>query len=292
MRITVTGAGGQLGRALRLTCPPERRQHLTWLSRSELDITSPQQCALIDADLIINTAAFTDVDGAETQPAAAAASNTRGPQLLAEHAARTGAFLVHVSTDYVMGAGAAPAPQPAPEDAPCHPETVYGRTKLAGEQAIAASGAAATVVRTAWVYSGQVLPEARDFVSTMLRLEREHDTLTVVDDQWGNPTFVLDLARGLWEIVDKHEQGQPLPQVLHCVGGGEAVTWCTLAREVVRVVGADPARVKAVDSSAYPRPARRPHNSALGTQAWERAGLTPLPEWRSGVRRAVSGSME
>ncbi|WKD61817.1 dTDP-4-dehydrorhamnose reductase [Corynebacterium ciconiae DSM 44920] len=291
MRITVTGAGGQLGRALSLTCPPERRDQITWLRRSELDITSARQCALIDADLIINTAAFTDVDGAEGQPELAEAVNARGPQLLGEHAARTGAYVLHVSTDYVMGAGAAPAPQPATEDAPCHPETVYGRSKLAGERALAASGATACVVRTAWVFSGEVLPEAQDFVSTMMRLEREHDTLTVVDDQWGNPTFVIDLARGLWEIVDKHEQGHPLPGVLHGVGGGDPVTWCTLAREVFRCLGADPARVQPVGSDAYPRPARRPNNSALASTAWREAGLAPLPEWRSGVRRAVSGSM-
>lgn len=293
VRIAITGASGQLGQALRLTCPPHRRDEVRWCTHTELDITDPRRVARIDATLIINAAAHTAVDTAESEPEYARAINAIGPALLAAHAERTGAFLVHVSTDYVFGdRGDNPQRTPWLVDDPCRPRSVYGITKREGEKAVEQSQAASTIVRTAWVYSGTAVPESKDFVSTMMRLENTYEQVTVVDDQWGNPTYAIDLARGIWEIVDKHEAGGCLPPILHCVGGGNPVTWYTLAREVFQCVGADPDRVIPVDSAAFPRPAPRPAYSALDTSLWREAGLHPLPEWRNAVQRAVTGSIE
>ncbi|MFC9894002.1 dTDP-4-dehydrorhamnose reductase [Nocardia sp. NPDC127579] len=271
--LAVTGAHGQLGRALLRLAPGAHGY-----GRADLDITDPAAvaAALAPATVVLNCAAYTAVDHAESDPESAFAVNATGPAVLAAACARTGARLIHVSTDYVF-AGTHNRPYDT-HDA-TGPATVYGRSKLAGEQAVLESGAHAHIVRTAWVYTGGT----GDFVGTMRRLERERDTVDVVDDQLGSPTYAPDLAAGLLELVRRPDA----PRVLHATNAG-ACTWFDLARAVFDELGADPHRVHPCDSSAFPRPAPRPAYSVLSDRAWNQAGLTPLRPWRAALHAALS----
>lgn len=276
--LIVTGAGGQVGRELLRLAP-----HARGYSRHELDITDPDavSAALEPGAVVLNCAAYTAVDAAETDAAAAFAGNGTGPEVLAAACARAGARLVHLSTDYVFSGTRSAAGDTVPYDTTdaTNPVTVYGRSKLAGERAVLAGTARAHVVRTAWVYSAG----GADFVSTMLRLERERDTVDVVADQVGSPTFAADLAAGLLELAARPEA----PRLLHATNAGQA-SWFELARAVFAGVGADPERVRPVDSAAFPRPARRPAYSVLSTRSWAEARLTPLREWQVALRAALA----
>jgi len=284
MRWLVTGANGQLGRDLVRQLPGN---DVTALTRRDLDLTDESAVREVvgswaaagsDAAVIVNAAAYTAVDAAETDEAAALTVNGRAPGWIAEEAAGR-ARLIHVSTDYVF-AGDATAPY-EPGD-PVGPRTAYGRTKLAGESAVLAADPDAYVVRTAWVFAAH----GGNFLRTMLRLERERDTVQVVDDQLGSPTWTRHLAGGLVELA-----GSGAPAGLyHCVGEG-VTTWHGLAAAVFADVGADPSRVLPVSTARFPRPAPRPAYSVLSTRAWAGAGLTPLPSWRVGVRGAVAGAV-
>ncbi len=274
--ILVTGAGGQLGgNLLRRDVPGVSIRGLT---SSDLDITDAD--AVLDAvrpgDVVLNCAAYTAVDAAETDEDAAAAVNATGPRILAEACARVGARLVHVSTDYVFPGDAS---TPYEVDDATGPRTAYGRTKLAGERAVLAADPTAVVVRTAWVYTGT----GSDFVATMLRLQRERDTVSVVDDQVGSPTFAGDLAAGLLELTMRPQ----VRGVLHATNAGRA-TWFELARAVFAGVGADPERVRPCTTADFPRPAPRPAYSVLSSAAWERAGLTPLRRWADALADALA----
>ncbi|WP_051580429.1 dTDP-4-dehydrorhamnose reductase [Pseudonocardia acaciae] len=228
--------------------------------------------------VVVNAAAWTDVDGAEADPAGAAAVNTDGPARLAACCAELGATLVQVSTDYVFdGTGT----RPYEVDDPVRPATVYGETKAAGERAVRAALERHYIVRTAWLY-GAV---GGNFVKTIVGLRHRHDTLDVVDDQVGCPTWAAELARGVVELV-----GSAAPHgTYHCAGAGEA-SWYELARAVFAEVDADPDRIRPCDSTRFPRPARRPAYSVLSGRSWERAGLRPLPHWRESLRLAFQNS--
>ncbi|WP_280403988.1 dTDP-4-dehydrorhamnose reductase [Nocardia brasiliensis] len=275
--LVVTGARGQLGRELLRLAPGARG-----LSRADLDITDPDAvaAALPPRSVVLNCAAYTAVDQAETEVAAAFAGNETGPAVLAAACARAGARLIHVSTDYVF-AGTGEHPYETTD--PTGPVTVYGQSKLAGEKAVLTLAPQAHVVRTAWVYTGH----GSDFVATMRRLERERDTVDVVDDQLGSPTYAADLAAALLELAGRPDA----PRLLHATNAGQA-SWFELARAVFAAVGADPARVRPCDSSAYPRPARRPAYSVLSPRAWHDAGLTPLRPWRAALDEALSRSSD
>lgn len=271
-QLVVTGARGQLGRQLLRLAPGARGY-----GRSELDITDPAavRAVLRPGDVLLNCAAYTAVDQAESDPAGAFAGNETGPAVLAAACAEVGARLIHVSTDYVFpGDGTRPY---EPAD-PTGPTSVYGKSKLAGERAVLDLAPDAHVVRTAWVYTGS----GSDFVATMLRLERERDTVSVVDDQLGSPTCAIDLAAGLLELAGRPDA----PRLLHAVNTGQA-TWYQLARAVFAAVGAEPDRVLPCDSSAFPRPARRPAYSVLSDRSWTAAGLTPLRPWRAALEDAL-----
>ncbi|MEV0340025.1 dTDP-4-dehydrorhamnose reductase [Nocardia sp. NPDC050713] len=276
-RLVVTGAGGQVGREL-LRLAPRARGY----GRADLDITDADavRAAIAPGDVVLNCAAYTAVDKAESEPDAAFAGNETGPAVLAAVCATVEARLIHLSTDYVF-----PGTQRAPYDTddPTGPATVYGRSKLAGERAVLESAPNSHVVRTAWVYSGR----GGDFVATMLRLERERETVDVVDDQIGSPTYAADLAAGLLELVARPDA----PRLLHATNAGVA-SWFDLARAVFAEVGADPERVRPCDSTAYPRPARRPAYSVLSDRAWRSAGLTPLRDWRAALHDALRASRE
>lgn len=263
-RLIVTGARGLLGREILRLAPSAEG-----FGRAELDITdrAAVDAVLAPGAVVLNCAAYTAVDAAETDREAAFAANATGPAVLAAACADAGARLIHVSTDYVFP-GTAHTPY-EPGD-PTGPATVYGASKLAGEQAVLAHPGT-QVVRTAWVYSGV----EGDFVATMRRLERERETVTVVNDQLGSPTSAADLAAALLELSTRPDA----PRVLHATNSG-AATWFDLAVAVFTDLGADPARVLPCDSAAFPRPAPRPPYSVLSPAAWNAAGLTPLRSWR------------
>lgn len=268
----ITGAGGQLGRAL-----ADRAPEAVALGRADLDITDSDAvaAAVRSGDVVLNCAAYTAVDAAESDRAAARAGNVTGPGILAARCREIGARLVHISTDYVFdGTGERPY---EPSD-PTGPTSVYGSTKLAGERAVLLADPRATIVRTAWVYTG----DRGDFVATMRRLEAERETISVVEDQVGSPTYAPDLAAGLLELVAQHKN----PGVVHATGSG-AVSRFELARAVFAELGADPDRVRPCGSADFPSPARRPAYSVLSNRSWVAVGLTPLRDWRDALSDAL-----
>lgn len=287
MRLLVTGGGGQLGRDLVTAAARAGIAAVRAPGSTELDVTDPVATrAAVAASsgrgarlVVINSAAYTAVDAAQGAGARRAqAVNAEGPAHLARACAAYGAHLVQVSTDYVF-AGDAPGPNPV--DGPTTPRSVYGRTKLAGERAVLASGASAHVVRTAWLYSRH----GANFVRTMVRLAAERDTVPVVDDQHGNPTWTADLADGLIALALAADRVPP--GVLHCVNAG-STTWFGLARAVFAEIGADPERVHPCTTADFPRPAPRPANSVLDTTSWLAADLPAPPPWRRALTAALA----
>lgn len=279
MRWLVTGAGGQLGHHLMRVLSSS---DVIGVTRTELDITSAsavhEAVDVIRPDVVINAAAYTAVDAAEGAEQQAQAVNVDGPTNLARSVAdRSGCRLIQVSTDYVFDGSAT---HPYEVDDPPAPRTAYGRTKLAGERAaLAALPDRCHVVRTAWVYGGP----GPNFVGTMLRLEGERDTVDVVADQIGSPTWAGDLATALVELGRSTVAGG----LLHYVNGGTA-SWFDLAQETFRMAGADPSRVRPVTSDAFPRPAPRPSWSVLSTAAWTESGLSAPRDWREALRQYFS----
>ncbi|MFI2367142.1 dTDP-4-dehydrorhamnose reductase [Streptomyces sp. NPDC018833] len=253
------------------------------LARRDLDITGPDAVrAALDAHrpaVVVNCAAWTDVDGAEEHEEAALAVNGTGSRVLAEACKESGAVLLHISTDYVF---AGDAHEPYAEDAPTGPRGAYGRTKLAGERAVLDllpdSG---HVVRTAWLYGAG----GPNFVRTMIRLEAARDTVDVVDDQRGQPTWSADLADLLVRLGQGALVGTVPAGVHHGTSAGET-TWYGFTREIFRLLGADPERVRPTTSAAFVRPAPRPAYSVLGHQGLRRSGVEPLRDWREALAEA------
>ncbi len=274
MKILITGALGMLGQDVCRTLA-DAGHDVTATDLPELDITDPESCihAVAGHDAVINTAAYTAVDDAETAEATAFAVNAVGPANLARAAHRAGARMLHMSTDYVFS-GAATSPYA--EDAPLAPRSAYGRTKAAGEWAVRAECPDSLVVRTAWLYG----PGGPNFVKTVARLAQQHDTLTVVDDQRGQPTTTLDLARFLRDVLDA---GVPAG-CYHGTSEGDT-TWFGLTRELFSLLGLDPERVAPTTTEAYPRPAPRPAYSVLGHDRNAAVGVAPLPHWRDALAR-------
>ncbi len=280
-RIVITGAGGQVGR--RLTAELTAAGHdLLACTSSQWDITDPAAAGLVGpGDVVINCAALTAVDDAEADEARAFAVNATGAGNVARACAAVGARLIHISTDYVFSGEFAGPPRPYEVDDPVGPRSVYGRSKLAGERQVHAALPAATVVRTAWVYTGV----GADFVGTMRRLEAERDTVEVVADQTGSPTYVADLVEAVAQIADDPAP----PPLLHVVNTGPASRF-ELARAVFAGIGADPERVHPVSSDRHPRPAPRPAYSALSTAAHTAAGYRPLRSWQDALAAALAAS--
>jgi dTDP-4-dehydrorhamnose reductase len=278
MRWLVTGAGGMLGHDLLDVLP----SGVTAVRRSELDITDADAVAAAVAghDVVVNAAAWTDVDGAEADEAAATRVNGTGAETLALACAKTGARLIHVSTDYVF---AGDATEPYPEDGPINPINAYGRSKLAGERAVLETlPETGYVVRTAWLYGRH----GKNFVTTMLRLARERETLDVVDDQLGQPTWTGDLAAQIVALLDADAPAG----IYHGTNAGQA-SWYEFARAVFAQAGLDPERVKPTDSSTFVRPAPRPSYSVLGHDGWARAGLEPMRPWEDALAAATTDGL-
>lgn len=282
----MTGAGGQVGRCL---VRFGSGGGVVGYDSDEWDITDPTAAAdLVRPGVtVINCAAYTAVDAAETDEDAARRVNEIGPAILARACAMAGARLIHLSTDYVFAGaagvdGAAAVPY-EPDDPPA-PRTAYGRTKWAGERAILASGARATIVRTAGVYTGI----GTDFVATMLRLERERETVDVVTDQVTSTTYAPDLAAALLDLAARDVD----TPILHLTNPGP-VTWFDFAREIFAGVGADPDRVRPTTAARFARPAPRPAYSVLSDRSRAEAGLPPLrprPEALAAALEAASAA--
>ncbi len=293
MNILLLGKGGQVGWEL--------QRSLSVLGAvTALDFDSTDHCGdfshpdgmadtvrALRPDVIVNAAAHTAVDKAESEPDLARLLNATTPGVLAQEAARLGALLVHYSTDYVFdGSGTRPWVE---TDTPA-PLSVYGRTKLEGEQLIAQSGAQHLILRTSWVYAAR----GGNFAKTMLRLAQERDRLTVIDDQWGAPTGA-DLLADVTAHAIRHLQAQPQDAGLyHCAASGET-NWNLYAKEVLALaLQARPAiqlkasEVAPVPTSAFPTPAVRPHNSRLDASRLQATFGLRLPHWRDGVARMLA----
>ena len=269
-RWLVVGAAGQLGHDLM----SQLGDDAVGMDLPAIDITDEGSvAAAFDShrpDVVVNAAAYTAVDAAETDEQTALRVNGDGPAVLADACAdRPGTRLVQVSTDYVF---AGDASTPYDEDAPTGPRSAYGRTKLAGETAVRERlPERSWIVRTAWLYG----VGGPNFVRTMLRLEREHDHVDVVDDQRGQPTSSADLARQIRLLVDA---GAPTG-TYHGTNAGET-TWYGFTREIFRLAGADPDRVRPTTTDAFPRPAPRPQYSVLGHRRWTTVGLPGMRGWQ------------
>jgi len=281
-RWLVAGAGGMLGRDLVEVLGGTPGLTVTGLPRAGLDVTdaAAAEAAVAGHDVVVNAAAWTDVDGAESAEAAATRVNGDGARHLAAACARHGAVLLQVSTDYVFAGDAA---HPYPEDAPTAPLNAYGRSKLAGELAVAELlPERGFVVRTAWLYGAH----GRNFVTTMLGLARQRETLDVVDDQVGQPTWSRALAVRLAGLGEAALDGRAPAGVYHATAAGQ-VSWCGLARAAFALSGLDPDRVRPTTSRQFPRPAPRPSYSVLGHAGWARAGMAPMGDWHAELAAAL-----
>jgi dTDP-4-dehydrorhamnose reductase len=270
VRVLVTGAGGMLGHDVVRVAHAAGHEVLA-LARAELDVTDAgavdQSIRQARPDAVVNCAAWTDVDGAESDRDAAHAVNATAAGNVARAAAAAGARLVHVSTDYVFD-GDARAPY-VESDAP-NPRSAYGATKLAGERAVVAAGGSHAIVRSSWLFGAA----GRNFVATMLALGAERDEVTVVTDQVGCPTFTGHLAQALLELAAGTSQG-----IHHVAGGGAPCSWHELAVEAYRQAGVE-CRVLPCTTAEMPRPAPRPAFSALAS---ERPDSPALPPWQAGL---------
>ena len=275
--LTLFGANGQLGHALERVAEA-RGLTCNSFDRQSVDITEPAMVAdalsRSEPGLVVNAAAYTAVDRAESEEDLAFAINCHGARNIAEACTRHGLPLVHVSTDYVFDGGKLGA---YVETDPVAPMSAYGRSKEAGERAVHEACAHAMIFRTSWVFG----IEGANFVKTMLRLGRERETLRVVNDQHGCPTFADDLAAAIIEAVPRFEPG-----TYHVAGSG-STTWFEFAEEIFS--GKSSPRVQPITTADYPTPARRPANSVLDcTRARSILGVE-LPHWKDGLRRMLEG---
>ena len=280
MRWLVVGSNGQLGTDL-LNILADRDDEAIGVDLPRIDITERDSIAAIleevSPDVVINTAAFTAVDAAEDDEETAHAINGLGAGLVAEEVARfSHARLLHISTDYVFDGS---AEDPYPEGTDPSPQSAYGRTKLAGEELVrSALPDRHYIVRTAWLYG----ENGQNFVKTMIKLEADRDTVSVVTDQVGQPTWSHDLAEQLISLGSVEAPAG----IYHGTNSGQC-SWYEFTREIFTLIGADPDRVVPTDSSAFLRPAPRPAFSVLGHDGWQRAGLTPMRSWRAAAAEAV-----
>lgn len=280
LRVAVIGRQGQLARSLAELSGGDIA--VSCIGRPQLDLAAPQTIALaladIPADIVVNAAAYTAVDKAESETDLAFRINRDGAAGVAEACARRKLPLIHISTDYVFDGV---RPDPWRESDPCHPQGVYGASKLAGEQAVQTTLPSAVILRTAWVHS----PFGANFVKTMLQLSAERDRLRVVADQHGSPSYAPDLAVAIVVMAKQVCAGGP-GGIFHLAGAGSA-TWHEVAVETMRAAGRN-IPVDAISTAEYPTPAKRPANSVLDTAKIAAAYGLRLPPWQDGVQRCVA----
>lgn len=285
--ILVAGGAGQVARAM-ANLPVPAGIRIVTRGRPQLDLLEPRsiESAFEDLkpDLVVNAAAYTAVDQAESEEAAAFALNATAAGELAATAARSGVPMIHISTDYVFDGTNA---EPYVESDPVAPLGVYGRSKLAGEEAVAAANPDHVILRTAWVYS----PVGKNFIKTMLRVGSARDELGVVHDQRGNPTSAADIAAGILEIATQVLSGKtPVkPGVYHMTAQGEA-SWAEFAEHIFQCsakAGGPVADVKRITSAEYPTPVARPANSRLNCTKIAEAYGVVLPHWQGSTQACV-----
>jgi dTDP-4-dehydrorhamnose reductase len=276
MKLLVFGQTGQVARELQRIAPDA-----VYLGRDQADLSNPVACAAAiaasDADAIINAAAWTAVDKAETEEAAATVVNGDAPSAMARAAAATGIPFLHISTDYVFdGLG----DQPFTIDHPTAPLGAYGRSKLAGEQGVRAAAGPHLILRTSWVVSAH----GSNFVKTMLRLGRERESLNVVADQIGGPTPAGAIAQALLTAAQAMVVGAT--GGTHHFSGAPDTSWADFARAIMTEANL-PCRINDIPTSQYPTPAKRPLNSRLDCSAFTTAFGIPRPDWREGLKAIV-----
>jgi dTDP-4-dehydrorhamnose reductase len=280
LRILLLGKNGQVGWELARALAP--LGEVTALGRAELDLADvPRLIATVRAlqpEVIVNAAAYTAVDKAESEQDAAFAVNATAPRVLAEEAKRSGALLVHFSTDYVFDGAKA---TPYVEEDPTNPLNVYGASKLAGERAIPAAGCRHLILRTSWVYG----PRGANFMLTMLRLARERPQLRVVDDQVGAPTSSRAIADATAAVLVRAMASPGLEGLYHLTASGET-SWCGFARAILARAGIE-IPVVPIPTEQYPTPARRPRNSRLDCARLRAAFGVTLAPWQESLAEAM-----
>ena len=288
MRILLTGKNGQLGRCFQDVLTGTDHALFAYGS-TELNIADAQQVTevvqQVKPDIIVNAAAYTAVDKAETDSDNAYLVNATGPELLAKQAAVLNTPLIHVSTDYVFDGEAVEPYLPSDET---NPQGVYGASKLAGERAVTAACEKHIIFRTAWVFSEY----GNNFVKTMVRLAKERDELSVVADQYGCPTYAGDLAKAILHICEQHAQDKPLAWGTYHYCGDTPTSWHGFARaifakaEFLGVIDKRP-QLKAISTDQYPTPAKRPEYSVMKDENLSLLGITPS-DWSAGLRSVLN----
>lgn len=289
MKILVTGREGQVVQSLLEKASQRPDLQVIALGRPELDLAKPETVqsaiAAIKPDLVVSAAAYTAVDLAEDERELAFAVNATGAEAVAEAAKACGVPIIHLSTDYVF---AGDASKPYVETDITGPRSVYGRSKLEGERRVAQANPKHIILRTAWLYS----PFGNNFVKTMLKLAETRDALSVVSDQWGNPTSALDIADAVIQVAD-HLAATPdfsAYGVYHLVGTGDT-NWSGFARAIFgesAKLGGPTATVTDIVTADYPTKAVRPANSRLSTVKFQEAFNWPAPHWQSSLRDVVA----
>ncbi|MFQ0814944.1 dTDP-4-dehydrorhamnose reductase [Brucella anthropi] len=289
MKILVTGREGQVVQSLLEKAAQRSDLELIALGRPELDLAKPEtvRCAIeaTKPELVVSAAAYTAVDLAEDEPKLAFAVNATGAEAVAEAAKSCGVPVIHLSTDYVF---AGDADEPYVETDATGPRSVYGSSKLEGERLVAQANPQHIILRTAWVYS----PFGKNFVKTMLKLAETRDALSVVSDQWGNPTSALDIADAIIRVAD-HLAATPdfsAYGVYHLVGTGDT-NWSGFARAIFDEsarLGGPAATVTDITTADYPTKAARPANSRLSTAKFEKVFAWSAPQWQSSLRDVVA----
>jgi len=278
MKILITGANGLLGHELSSIL---KDHTLILLSHSQLDISDPEsvnkQIDSSSPDIIINSAAYTQVDACETNYDLAFKSNAIGPKNLAIKCKQLGIPLIHISTDYVFE-GNEKKNSPLVEDDKLGPKTVYGKTKLEGEKMVQENCQKYFILRTAWLYG-----EGKNFVKTMLSLSKKNKELKVVNDQIGSPTYAKDLAKAIKEIIEKKSDKYG---IYHVTNKGE-VSWYEFAKKIFEIKNIE-IKVNPCTSEEFPRPAPRPHYSVLSNQKWIDAGFTPMRDYEEALNEYLN----
>ncbi len=277
--ILVTGSNGQLGSELRELAPSFPQYKFVFFSRTELAIENGEEVerafALLHPQYVINCAAYTAVDKAETEKEEALAINARAVGLLANASKRYRAKFIHVSTDYVFDGSSR---EPLTEDAPVSPVNFYGASKLKGEEEAQKENAESIIIRTSWVYSFY----GKNFVKTMVRLLAEKESISVVSDQWGSPTYAADLAEAILQII---ESGKWLPGIYHYSNDG-VINWAQFADAIRQQTGSN-CTVQFITTEQYPTPAKRPAYSVMDKTKIVAAYGIALKPWRESLQACL-----
>jgi dTDP-4-dehydrorhamnose reductase len=281
LKILITGANGQLGNEFRTLAAGFPAYEFIFLSREELSIADAGNVREVllkhRPNCLVNCAAYTAVDKAETEKELAMAINAEGPGVLAEVCAELHAKFIHISTDYVFDGSSA---QPYREDAPTGPINTYGITKLRGEQLVLEKNPEAIIIRTSWVYS----QFGNNFVKTMMRLMKERESINVVSDQVGSPTYAADLAAAIMHIIESGDASNA-KGIFHYSNEGQ-ISWHEFAQAIKELTGSN-CTVNPIPSSAYPTPAKRPQYSLLDKSRIRAEFGLEIPGWRESLEVCV-----